>query len=200
MSRLRDPLRRLNMDEKTILKSTRQSMDKAIEYLTRELRGIRTGRASTALIEYLKVDYYGSSTDLRDLAAISVPEPTQLLVKPFDPSSKTSISKAIETADLGLNPTVDGEAIRIAVPSPSAERRTQLAAQAKKMGEESKVAIRNERRDAHKQIDTMVKDKTSSMSEDQGKASKSNIDDATKGHVSQIDDIVSKKVSEITAI
>lgn len=188
------------MDEKTILKSTQQGMDKALEYLSRELRGIRTGRASTALVEYLKVDYYGSSTDLRDLAAISVPEPTQLLVKPFDPASKASIAKAIESADLGLNPTVDGETIRIAVPSPSTERRTQLAAQAKKMGEESKVAVRNERRDAQKQIDSLVKDKSSSMSEDQGKAAKSNIDEATKGHISQIDEVVAKKVVEITAI
>ncbi|MDG2423053.1 MAG: ribosome recycling factor [Phycisphaerales bacterium] len=188
------------MDEKTILKTAQQGMDKAIEYLTKELRGIRTGRASTALLEYLKVDYYGSSTDLRDLAAISVPEPTQLLVKPFDPSSKASIVKSIETAELGLNPTVDGDTIRIAVPSPSAERRNQLAAQAKKMGEETKIAIRNERRDAQKQIDVLIKDKTSSMSEDQGKAAKSNIDEATKGHVDQIGKIVSKKVEEITSI
>ena len=188
------------MDEKSILNSAQQGMDKALEYLTKELRGIRTGRASTALIEYLKVDYYGSSTDLRDLAAISVPEPTQLLVKPFDPSSKTTIAKTIETSDLGLNPTVDGETIRIVVPSPSADRRNQLAGQAKKMGEESKVAIRNERRDAQKQIDSLVKDKTSSMSEDQGKAAKSNIDEATKDHVSQIDKIVAKKVDEITTI
>lgn len=188
------------MDDKTILKSTQQSMDKALEYLARELRGIRTGRASTALIEYLKIDYYGSNTDLRDLAAISVPEPTRLLVKPFDPSSKASIVKAIESADLGLNPTVEGETIRIAVPSPSTERRTQLAAQAKKMGEESKVAVRNERRDAQKQIDSLVKDKSSSMSEDQGKAAKSNIDETTKGHITKIDLIVSKKVDEISVI
>ncbi|MAT80784.1 MAG: ribosome recycling factor [Phycisphaerae bacterium] len=188
------------MDEKSILKSAEQGMDKAVDYLTKELRGIRTGRASTALIEYLKVDYYGSSTDLRDLAAISVPEPTQLLVKPFDPSSKSSIVKTIESSDLGLNPTVDGDTVRIAVPSPSAERRNQLATQAKKMGEDSKVAIRNERRDAQKQIDSLVKDKNSTMSEDQGKAAKSNIDDATKGRVAQIDQIVSKKVDEITSI
>ena len=188
------------MSDKAIYNATRDNMAKAVEYLTRELQGLRTGRATTALIEYLKVDYYGSSTDLRDLAAISVPEPTQLLVKPFDPSSKSSIVKTIEGSDLGLNPTVDGDAIRIAVPSPSAERRNQLASQAKKMGEESKVAIRNERRDAHKQIDSLIKDKTSSMSEDQGKAAKSNIDDATKTRVSQIDQIVSKKVDEITTI
>ena len=144
------------MNEKTIHKAATTNMAKALEYLGRELRGIRTGRATTALIEYVKVDYYGASTDLRDLAAISVPEPTQLLVKPFDPSAKSGIAKAIESAELGLNPLVDGDTIRVAVPAPSADRRSQLAAQARKMGEESKVAIRNERRDALKQLDALV--------------------------------------------
>ena len=188
------------MDDKAILKSARDNMSKAIDYLGKELRGIRTGRASTALIEYLKVDYYGASTDLRDLAAISIPEPTQLLVKPFDPAAKNSIAKSIETADLGLNPVVDGDTIRVAVPSPSAERRTQLASQAKKLGEETKVAIRNERRDAVKQIDSMVKDKSNSTSEDQGKAAKSNIEDLTKEKIGDIDNAITKKVGEITTI
>ncbi len=188
------------MDDKAIIKAARDGMSKAIDYLGKELRGIRTGRASTALIEYLKVDYYGASTDLRDLAAISIPEPTQLLVKPFDPAVKNTIAKSIETADLGLNPVVEGDAIRIAVPSPSAERRAQLASQAKKLGEETKVAIRNERRDAVKQVDTLVKDKSNSTSEDQGKAVKSNIEDLTKEKISEIDDSIAKKVSEITTV
>ncbi len=188
------------MDDKTIIKTARDGMSKAIDYLGKELRGIRTGRASTALIEFLKVDYYGTSTDLRDLAAISIPESTQLLVKPFDRAAKNSIAKTIETAELGLNPVVEGEAIRVAVPSPSAERRTQLATQAKKLGEETKVAIRNERRDAVKLIDSMVKDKSSSTSEDQGKAAKSNIEDLTKEKISDIDNSITKKVNEITTI
>ena len=188
------------MDDKAIINAARDSMAKAIDYLGKELRGIRTGRASTALIEYLKVDYYGASTDLRDLAAISIPESTQLLVKPFDPAVKNTIVKSIEAADLGLNPVVEGEAIRIAVPSPSAERRAQLASQAKKLGEETKVAIRNERRDAVKQIDSMVKDKSNSTSEDQGKAAKANIEDLTKGKIGDIDASITKKVNEITTI
>lgn len=188
------------MDDKTIIKTARDGMSKAIDYLGKELRGIRTGRASTALIEFLKVDYYGTSTDLRDLAAISIPESTQLLVKPFDRAAKNSIAKTIETAELGLNPVVEGEAIRVAVPSPSAERRTQLATQAKKLGEETKVAIRNERRDAVKLIDSMVKDKSNSTSEDQGKAAKSNIEDLTKEKISDIDNSITKKVNEITTI
>ena len=188
------------MNENTIHKTATDNMAKAMEYLGRELRGIRTGRATTALIEYVKVDYYGASTDLRDLAAISVPEPTQLLVKPFDPSAKSAIAKAIESAELGLNPLVEGDTIRVNVPAPSADRRNQLASQARKMGEESKVAIRNERRDAIKQLDALVKDKSNPMSEDQGKAAKSNIEELTKERVKEIDDIVTKKVDEISAI
>ena len=114
------------MPLKNIIQETRQRMDRSLEHFDRELRGIRTGRATTALIEYVKVDYYGSPTELRELAAISVVDPTQLLVKPFDPSAKAGIVKAIETADLGLNPMTDGEVIRIAVPAPSGERRKQL--------------------------------------------------------------------------
>ena len=183
-----------------ILKDTRERMDKSFEYLTRELRGIRTGRATTALIEYVKVEYYGSPTDLRELAAISVPEPTQLLVKPFDPGAKNDIVKALESADLGLNPQVDGDAIRINIPPPSAERRKQLVGQVKKMAEDAKVAMRNERRDANKHIDQLVKDKTNHVSEDQGHDGKDEIETLTKKHVDQVDEACAKKVKEVEAI
>jgi ribosome recycling factor len=175
-------------------------MDKSVEYFDNELRGIRTGRATTALIDHLKVDYYGSPTDLRELAAISVPEPTRLVVKPFDPAARAEIVKAIETADLGLNPQVDGDSIRINVPSPSVERRKQLVGQVKKMAEEARVAIRNERRDAIKHIDQLVKDKDSTVSEDQGKDAKAEIDDLTKGHTKTIDEHAVKKSEEIETI
>jgi ribosome recycling factor len=161
------------------------------------MRGLRTGRATTALIDYLKVDYYGTPTELRELAAISVPEPTQLLVKPFDPGSKNDIVKTLETSDLGLNPMVDGQTIRINVPPPSAERRRQLVAQARKMAEEARVAIRNERRDANKHIDQFVKDKSSSVSEDDGKGMKTEIEDLTKKHIETIEAHCSKKAVEI---
>jgi len=110
-------------------------MDKSVEYYDRELRGIRTGRSTTALIDYIKVEYYGNPTDLRELAAISVPEPTRLVVKPFDPAAQSDIIKAIETADLGLNPQADAQSIRISVPAPSAERRKQLVNQVRKMAQ-----------------------------------------------------------------
>ena len=180
-----------------VLTDCRSKMKKSIEHYELELRGIRTGRASTALVEYVKIECYGSMCDLRDVAGVSVPEPTQILVKPFDPSTKNTISKALETADLGLNPQVEGNAIRIHLPPPSKERRNQLAGQVKKLAEDAKIAVRNERRDALKQVDTMVKDKSKSYSEDNGKISKSNIDDLTKEQVGKIDEICSRKTSEI---
>lgn len=185
------------MDVQSVVKSCAERMDRSIEYLERELRGIRTGRATTALIDYVKIDYYGSSTDLRELAAISVPEPTQLLVKPFDPASKNDIVKALETADLGLNPQVEGNAVRINVPPPSTDRRKQLVAQVKKMAEESRVAVRNERRDANKSIDQMEADKSAGLSEDQAKRAKSDVDELTKKHIARIDELSEKKVKEI---
>lgn len=183
-----------------IVKDCRFKMDKSLEHYDKELRGVRTGRATTALIDYIKVDYYGSATDLKALAAISVPEPNQLLVKPFDPSSKQDIIKAIEKADLGLNPMSEGQAIRISVPAPSAERRQQLVSQVKKMAEDTKVAVRNERRDAIKHIDTMIKDKSKNLSEDEGKRRKDEIEAMTKKHIEQVDQMCTKKASEIQEV
>jgi ribosome recycling factor len=180
-----------------ILADCRAQMEKSLEYFQRELRGIRTGRATTALIDHIKVDYYGSPTELRELAAISVPEPTLLLVKPFDPTSAGGIVKALETADLGLNPQSDGPSIRIAVPPPSAERRKQLMNQVRKMAEETRVAVRNERRDANRHIDQLVKDKTSHLSEDNAKDAKDEIEKFTKQHIARVDETCDKKVAEI---
>jgi ribosome recycling factor len=185
------------MSLETILRETRDRMDKTVDYFDREMRGIRTGRATTALIDYVKVSYYGNPTDLRELAAISVPEPTQLMVKPFDPAARQEIVKAIEIADLGLNPQVDGQAIRINVPAPSAERRQQLVNQVKKMAEEARVAIRNERRDAIKHIEQLVKDKSNPVSEDQGADAKSDVEEYTKKHIKAIDEHLEKKSAEI---
>ena len=180
-----------------ILHECQERMDKSVEYYERELRGLRTGRATTALIDFVKVDYYGSPTELRELAAVSVPEPTMLLVKPFDPGAKAEIIKAIETADLGLNPSADGPSIRISVPSPSDERRKQLVGQVKKMAEDARVAVRSERRDANKHIDQLVKDKTNDVSEDAGKGAKHDVEEHTKKHVARIDEVCKKKVTEV---
>lgn len=188
------------MDLDTILLETDERMQKSSDYLQRELRGIRTGRASTALLEYIKVDYYGSHTDLRELAAISVSEATQLVVKPFDPGAKHDIVRAIETSGLGLNPMVEGQIIRINVPAPSADRRKQLVSQVKKLAEESKVAVRNERRDANKAVDALAADKKAGVTEDMAKSAKEDIDDFTKKHTAKLDELADKKVAEIEEV
>ncbi len=185
------------MDVAGILSQCREHMNKSLEFFRRELRGIRTGRASTALIDYIKVEYYGSPTELRELAAISVPEPTLLLVKPFDPTSVAAIVRALETADLGLNPQSERNAIRINVPAPSAQRRQQLATQVKKMAEDARVTTRNERRDANKLVDQIAKDKSSHLSEDGAKDAKDEVEKLTKKHIELIDQVCAKKVDEI---
>ena len=188
------------MDLDTILLETEARMQKSLDYLHRELRGIRTGRASTALLEYIKVDYYGSHTDLRELAAITVAEATQLVVKPFDPGAKHDVVRAIETSGLGLNPMVDGQVIRINVPAPSADRRKQLMAQVKKLAEESKVAVRNERRDGNKAIDAAVTDKKNAIPEDAAKSAKEELDELTKKFCDGLDAHATKKCAEIEEI
>lgn len=188
------------MDMDTVILEAEDRMEKSVEYLQREYRGVRMGRANTALLEYIKVEYYGSSVDLREIAAISVPEPTQLLVKPFDPSAKTEIIKAIERSGLGLNPQSEGSQIRIMLPPPSAERRKQLAAQVRKMAEDSRVTIRNERRDANKSVDALLTDPKAKVSEDQAKRAKEAIDDATKKATARIDELTTKKVAEVEEI
>jgi ribosome recycling factor len=188
------------MSIKEEISKCRSKMDKTVEYFTKELHGVRTGRASTALIDYIKIDYYGSQTDLKDIAAISVSEATQLVVKPYDPSSKNDIIKGLESADLGLNPQSEGDIIRINIPAPSAERRQQLIGQVKKMAEESRITIRNERRDAMKHIELLVKDKTNAISEDDGKHGKDDVESMTKKHISKIDDMCETKSTEIQTI
>ena len=188
------------MSIKSLVNECRSKMDRSVDYFSKELHGVRTGRASTALLEYIKIAYYGSQTDLKDIAAISVSEATQLVVKPYDPSSKNDIVKGIESSDLGLNPQSEGDLIRINIPAPSAERRAQLVNQVKKMAEESRVAIRNERRDANKHIDGLVKDKSNAVSEDDGKHGKDEVESLTKKHTSKIDEMCRIKSKEIETI
>ncbi len=183
-----------------IVRECKGKMDKSVEHYEKELRGLRTGRATTALIDYLKIDYYGNPTDLKAIAAVSVPEPTQLLVKPFDPSIKNEIIKAIERADLGLNPQAEGNTIRINVPAPSRDRRMQLVGQVKKLAEDAKIAIRNERRDAIKHIDAAVKDKAAGLSEDDGKRRRDEVDAITKKHIDTLDQMAAKKSTEIEEV
>lgn len=188
------------MDIDTVLLEGEDRMNTCVDYFQRELRGVRTGRATTALLEYVKVEYYGSSTDLRELAGITVADATTLLVKPFDPSSKGEIVKAIESAGIGVRAVAEGNAVRVSVPAPSSDRRKQLVTQVKKMAEESKVIVRNERRDANKAVDALAADKKAGVTEDMAKGAKEDIDDFTKKHTAKLDELADKKVAEIEEV
>lgn len=188
----------MEMDE--ILLECEEAMEKATNYLKSELKGVRTGRASTGLVDYIKVDYYGSMTDLRQLALISVPEPTQIAIKPFDASSMQAINKAIQNSGLGLNPMSDGKVIRVNVPALSGERRKQLAGSVKQMGEQAKVTVRNARRDANKHVDQALKDKAQHVSEDEAEQTKTEIQDLLKKYEKMIEDAVEAKTKEIEEV
>jgi len=181
-----------------ILLECEENMDKALEHLRHELRGIRTGRASTALVEHIKVDYYGSPTDLRSIAALNVPEATQILIKPFNPGDIKAIERAINESNIGLTPHSDGKQIRLMLPPLSQERRLQLAGQCKKLAEESKIAIRNARRDANKVVDT--EEKGSVMTEDEANAAKEQVQELTKQYEGKADELVEHKKQEIMTV
>jgi ribosome recycling factor len=187
-----------SLDPDTVLLQTEESMEKAVEYLKHELKGIRTGRASPAMVEFVKVDYYGASTDLKSLALISVPEPTQLLIKPFDAGSVQEIKKAIEASGLGLNPMSEGKQIRINVPPLSGERRQQLVSKVKKHGEETKVVLRNHRRDANKHADQIKAG--GHHSEDEIETLKTEIQELLKKFEADVDKRVEEKSREITEV
>lgn len=187
-------------DPDTILMTAEESMEKAVDYLKQELRGVRTGRASPALVEFLKIEAYGSMTDLKALAAISVPEPTQLLIKPFDASIVSAIKSAIEKSGLGMNPMVEGKQIRLQLPAMSAERRQKDAARVKKMGEEAKVVIRNSRRDANKHADGLGKGASAHVSEDEVKTLKEEIQTLLEKYEAEVDKRVDEKSKEVLTL
>ncbi|MBX3364079.1 MAG: ribosome recycling factor [Phycisphaeraceae bacterium] len=190
----------MSTDPDTILLEAEDAMQKAVDHLQHELRGVRTGRASTALVEYLKVDYYGSPTDLKSLAAISVPEPSQLLIKPFDAGAVSAIKQAIEASGLGLNPIVEAKQIRLNIPALTRDRRQQLVTHCKKVGEQQKVAVRNVRRDANKHADGLTKQPGANYPEDEITQLKEEIQELLKKYEGRIDEMVSAKTKEVEEI
>jgi ribosome recycling factor len=186
----------MNSEEITLEAETK--MEKAVDFLRDEYRGIRTGRASTALVDNIKVEYYGSPTPLKQLANITAPEASLIIIKPFDTSIIKDIDKAILASSVGITPNSDGRIIRLAVPALSGERRGQLSQQVKQMAEQTRVSIRNIRRDANKHIDQEQKDKT--ITEDQRDEAKEEMDESTKKYISQIDELLKAKTDEIMEI
>lgn len=183
------------MSTKEIVSDNENKMKKAVEFLQDELKVVRTGRASTGLVENLKVDYYGTPTPLKQMATLATPQADMVVIKPFDPSSVKDIEKAIKSSDLSIAPVVDGKLIRLNIPSLSEERRQQLVGQAKQMGEQAKVSIRNIRRDANKQLEKEQKNKI--ITEDELDKGKKQVDDITKECVDKVDLVVKKKSDEI---
>jgi ribosome recycling factor len=173
-------------------------MGKAIEALRRDLGGIRTGRASPALVERLNVDYYGASTPLNQLAGISVPESRLLVIQPWDRGSMSAIEKAILKSELGLNPTNDGQVIRISIPALTAERRKQLVKLVQGQVEECKVAIRNIRRDAMSDVKELMNEKE--IGEDDERRAEHQVDDLTKRFVTEAESVGKSKEQEVLEV
>ena len=183
------------MSTDDILLEVEEKMDSAVEYLRKEFRGIRTGRASVGLVDHIKVDYYGSPTDLRQLATISTPDPTLIVIKPFDPTSLKDIEKAIFASNVGITPSNDGKLIRLAVPPLSTERRQQLAGQLKKLSEVTRVGIRNARRDGNREIDHQESE--SLLTEDQAKRAKNEVQRLTDTYEQKVDEVLAAKTKEV---
>jgi ribosome recycling factor len=178
-----------------ILLDVEERMEKAIGVLRSALAGIRTGRANPGLVDSLKVEVYGSPTPLKQIASVGAPEPTQIVIRPYDPGTLKDIEKAIQTADLGLNPQNDGRLIRINVPPLSGEVRRRMVGRVKDLAEEAKVAVRNVRRDGNKMADAAEKDK--SLSEDQRDDLKHEIQELTKKYESQAGDLAKAREKEV---
>jgi ribosome recycling factor len=184
------------MDE--ILFETEEYMEKAIEHLKHEMRGLRTGRATTALVEYVKVDYYGTPTDLRALASLTTPDASSILIKPFDPGSLKDVIRGLEAANLGINPQSDGKQIRMILPPLSQERRQQLAHKVKEAAEQARIALRNVRRDANKHVDREEKDNI--LTEDQARKGRDDVQELLKKFEAAIDTAVAAKTKEIMEV
>ena len=181
-----------------ILLEAEDKMQKAAEHLRHNLRTVRTGRASAGLVEHIKVDYYGSPTELRQLASVTVPDALMLVVKPYDPGSVGDISKAIQASDLGITPAVDGKIIRLQIPALSEQRRRQLGQQVKEQGEETKIALRNIRRDAIKHIDAEEKEKN--LSEDDARHARDDATNLVHTYEQQVEEAVKHKTGEIMEV
>ncbi len=173
----------------------RHKMESSLSVLQSEVAGIRTGRASTALLESVKVDYYGSPTPVSQMATIAAPEPQMITIQPWDISQIAAIEKAVMASDIGITPANDGKIIRLAVPPMTEERRKDMAKLVKKMGEENKVAIRNVRREGMERIKKLLKEKE--LSEDEEKKLEKEIQGITDEYVGKIDAAITAKEKEI---
>jgi ribosome recycling factor len=183
------------MSAEDILLDTEERMEKALAKLKQDLAGIRTGRANPGLVDSLRVEVYGSPTPIKAIASVGAPEATQIVIRPFDPGTLKDIEKAVQASGLGLNPQNDGRLIRISVPPLSTEVRRKLVARIRELTEETKVSVRNVRRDGNKAADQEQKDKV--MTEDERDSAKEEIQELTKKFESMAADFAAAKEREV---
>ncbi len=181
---------------KETLALARTRMGKALEDFRVELAGVRTGRASTALLEHIKVEYYGTPTPLNQVATLGVPEPTLLTVQPWDASLLTAIEKVIRASDLGLNPVNDGKILRVPIPPLTEERRKELVKHLHKVQENHRTAVRNIRRDSNEEFKKLLRDKK--ISEDEEKRSLDEVQKLTDEYIGKLDALGTAKEKEIS--
>ena len=180
------------------MEQLKEKIKKSETLLKEDLATVRAGRANAALVDKVQVDYYGTSTPLKSLANISVPEPRTLLISPFDPKSIPEVEKAINAANIGINPVNDGKVIRLQIPQVTEERRKELTKTVKTMGEETKVAVRNLRRDANDKVKKL--EKSGEYTEDDVKETMDEIQKLTDKSIKEIDEIVAAKDKEIMEV
>lgn len=183
---------------KELEKKLQAQMDKTIEALKYEFSTIRAGRANAQMLDKIRVDYYGTPTPINQIGSISVPEPRTLVINPWDKSAMKDIETAIRNSDLGLNPTNDGEVIRLNVPALTEERRKELCKQAKKASEEFKVRLRNERRDANDKLKKLEKE--GEITEDDLKKAQDNVQKMTDKYTKEVDVLLEVKEKDIMAV
>jgi len=179
-------------------KSYNIKMDKALEVFSKELSSLRTGRANAAMLDLVKVDVYGQQMPINQVGSITTPEPRMINVQVWDASNVTLIDAAIKKSDLGLNPQIDGQLIRLPIPELNEERRTELKKLIKSIGEKCKVSIRNIRREANEELKKLLKEKE--IGEDEEKSSEKNVQTITDDHIKIVDEKVSLKEKEIMTI
>lgn len=182
----------------SVIKTAEEKMEKSLGALERELGAIRAGRANPQILDRIAVDYYGTPTPINQMAAVSTPEPSMIQIQPWDQSQVKAIEKAILASDLGINPQNDGRVIRLRFPQPTEERRRELVKDAKKLGEDGKVAIRSIRRDAIEKLKAMKK--ASEITEDDAANGEKKIQDLTDKFCKEADGIIAAKESEIMSI
>lgn len=181
-----------------VLLSAEEKMDKCVDFLQQELAGLRTGKASPSLVENITVDYYGTSSRLRDIANISTPEPRLIVISPFDPSSLGTIEKAITAANIGITPMNDGRLIRVPIPELSEERRKDLVKVAGRTTEDQRIACRNVRREANDLLKSLQKD--GKITEDDRDEGLDEVQKLTDNHIKAMDEMLSAKEKEVLEV